>query len=62
MATLGCPLHIVCPASLRCWQVFDMGLGEGDAVTGAALVGGSGGSKQKLVVLTKQKMLWYVLA
>ena len=53
---------VVSPASLHCWQVFDLGLGEGDAVTGAALVGGRGGSKQKLVVLTKQKLLWYVIA
>jgi len=39
--------------------VLDLGLEEGDAVTGAALV--DVGGTQRLVVLTKNKLLSYVL-
>jgi len=40
-------------------QVLDLGLQEGDAVTGAALVAVE--STQRLVVLTRNKLLSYVL-
>jgi len=43
----------------HCRQVLDLGLEEGDAVTGAALV--DVGGTQRLVVLTKNKLLSYVL-
>ncbi|KAK9828425.1 hypothetical protein WJX81_006769 [Elliptochloris bilobata] len=42
-------------------KVLDLQLSEGDAVVGAALVGGRDGSRQKLVVLTKCRLLWYLL-
>ena len=41
-------------------QVLDLVLDEGDAVVGAALVGDAK-SKQRLVVLSKRKLIWYVL-
>lgn len=40
-------------------QVLDLELEGGDAVTGAALV--RGGSKQRLVILTRRRLLSYVL-
>ena len=41
-------------------QVLDLALDEGDAVVGAALVGDAK-SKQRLVILSKRKLIWYVL-